>query len=146
MALVTGVGTGLLVGSGKVLHVSGPLFLIVGYAIVGSFLYPTLQAAGELAVNYSSLSGGYNNYPRKFLDESIAFAVTWNYCIQWLSVIAVELVTAAMTIQYWDQNTKYNPDIWVSIFFVVILLINFVGSKGYGEGEFVFGSIKFKCK
>mmetsp|Transcript_2822 Transcript_2822/g.2746 ORF Transcript_2822/g.2746 Transcript_2822/m.2746 type:complete len:573 (+) Transcript_2822:135-1853(+) len=142
MALVTGVGTGLLVGSGKVLHVSGPLFLIVGYAIVGSFLYPTLQAAGELAVNYSDLSGGYNNYPRKFIDESVAFAVTWNYCIQWLSVIAVELVTAAMTIQFWDQDTKYNPDIWVTIFFVVILLINFVGSKGYGEGEFIFGSIK----
>lgn len=146
MALVTGVGTGLLVGSGKVLHVSGPLFLIVGYAIVGSFLYPTLQAAGELAVNYSDLSGGYNNYPRKFLDESIAFAVTWNYCIQWLSVIAVELVTAAMTIQFWDHNAenkpKYNPDIWVAIFFVVILFINFVGSKGYGEGEFIFGSIK----
>lgn len=146
MALVTGVGTGLLVGSGKVLHVSGPLFLIVGYGFVGSFLYPTLQAAGELAVNYSNLSGGYNNYPRKFLDESIAFAVSWNYCIQWLSVIAVELVTASITIQFWDHtadNTpKYNPDIWVAILFVLILVINFIGSKGYGEGEFIFGCIK----
>lgn len=140
MALVTGVGTGLLVGSGKVLRVSGPLFLIVGYAIVGSFLYPTLQAAGELAVNYSDLSGGYNNYPRKFIDSSIAFAITWNYCIQWLSVIAVELVTAAMTIEYW--NTSVNPDIWVLIFYVVIVFINFFGSKGYGEGEFIFGCTK----
>lgn len=142
MALVTGVGTGLLVGSGKVLHVSGPLFLIIGYAIVGSFLYPTLQAAGELAVNYSDLSGGYNNYPRKFIDESVAFAVTWNYCIQWLSVIAVELVTAAMTIKYWDTNQLINPDVWVAIFFAVILVINFIGAKGYGEGEFIIGCIK----
>lgn len=140
MALVTGVGTGLLVGSGVVLSHAGPLFLLIGYAIVGSFLYPTLQAAGELAVNYSDLSGGYNNYPRKFIDESIAFAVTWNYCIQWLSVIAVELVTASMTIQYW--NTKINSDAWVAIFYTVILVINFIGARGFGEGEFIFGSIK----
>lgn len=140
MALVTGVGTGLLVGSGKSLHNAGPLFLIVGYAIVGSFLYPTLQAAGELAVNYSDLSGGYNNYPRKFIDESIAFAVTWNYCIQWLSVIAVELVTASITIQYW--NTSINADAWVTIFYVLILVINFIGAKGFGEGEFIFGCTK----
>lgn len=146
MALVTGIGTGLLVGSGKILHVSGPLSLIIGYACVGSFLYPTLQAAGELAVNYSDLSGGYNNYPRKFIDESIAFAVTWSYCIEWLSVISVELVTAALTIQFWDNNSDnkptYNPDIWVVIFFVTILIVNFVGAKGYGEGEFIFGCIK----
>lgn len=140
MALVTGVGTGLLVGSGKSLHNAGPLFLIVGYAIVGSFLYPTLQAAGEMAVNYSELSGGYNNYPRKFIDESIAFAVTWNYCIQWLSVIALELVTASITIKYW--NSSINSDVWVAIFFVLIVFINFVGAKGYGEGEFVFGCLK----
>ncbi|CAI5760790.1 unnamed protein product [Candida verbasci] len=140
MALVTGIGTGLLVGSGSVLHKSGPLFLIIGYAIVGSFLFPTLQAAGEMAVNYADLSGGYNNYPRRFIDESLAFAITWNYCIQWLSVISIELVTAAMTIEYWI--TTVNADVWVTIFFVVVLLINWVGAKGYGEGEFILGSCK----
>lgn len=140
MALVTGVGTGLLVGSGNCLRQAGPLFLIVGYAIVGTFLYPTLQSAGEMAVNYSDLSGGYNNYPRRFVDESFAFAVTWNYCIQWLSVVAIELVTASITIQFW--NTSVNPDAWVTIFYVVILVINFIGAKGYGEGEFIFGCTK----
>ncbi|KAG7662468.1 uncharacterized protein J8A68_003999 [[Candida] subhashii] len=140
MALVTGIGTGLLVGSGQVLHNAGPLFVLIGYGIVGSFLYPTLQAAGEMAVNYSDLSGGYNNYPRRFIDESLAFAITWNYCIQWLSVIAIELVTAAITVSYW--NDKINADVWVTIFYVVILVINFFGAKGYGEGEFVLGSCK----
>lgn len=40
MALVTGIGTGLLVGTGLVLHKSGPLFLVIGFAIVGSFCIP----------------------------------------------------------------------------------------------------------
>ncbi|KAI3407096.1 AGP1 [Candida oxycetoniae] len=140
MSLVTGIGTGLLVGTGSVLHKSGPLFLIIGFAIVGSFVYPTLQAAGEMAVNYSELSGGYNNYPRRFVDESLAFAITWNYCIQWLSVISIELVTAAMTISYW--NTSINADVWVTIFYVFILVVNFIGSSGYGELEFFIGSCK----
>lgn len=140
MALVTGVGTGLLVGSGSKLRNAGPLFLLVGYAIVGSFLYPTLQSAGEMAVNYSELSGGYNNYPRKFIDESVAFAISWNYCIQWLSVISIELVTAAMTVAFW--NDTINADVWVAILFVVVLVINFIGAKGYGEGEFIFGCTK----
>ncbi|KAI5962765.1 AGP1 [Candida theae] len=140
MALVTGIGTGLLVGSGQVLHKSGPLFLVLGFAIVGSYLYPTLQAAGELAVNYSDLSGGYNNYPRRFIDESVAFAVTWNYCIQWLSVISIELVTAAITISYW--NTTVNADVWVTIFYVFIVVVNFIGASGYGEAEFIIGSCK----
>lgn len=140
MALVTGVGTGLLVGAGSSLRNAGPLGLVIGYAMVGSMVYPTLQSAGEMAVNYSDLSGGYNNYPRKFVDEALAFATSWNYCIQWLSVIAIELVTAAMTIQYW--NTSVNPDVWVTIFFVFIVIVNFYGSKGYGEGEFILGSCK----
>ncbi|CAK9440249.1 uncharacterized protein LODBEIA_P43490 [Lodderomyces beijingensis] len=140
MALCTGIGTGLLVGTGKVLHNSGPLFLIVGFAIVGSFVYPTLQAAGEMAVNFSELSGGYNNYPRRFVDDSLAFAVTWNYCIQWLSVISIELVTAAMIISYW--NTSVNSDVWVTIFYIVIVVVNFIGSSSYGEAEFIIGSCK----
>ena len=78
-------------------------------------MYPTLQAAGELAVNYSELSGGYNNYPLKFIDESVAFAVTWIYCIEWLSTFALELVTASITIRYWDGDQKINPDVWVTI-------------------------------
>jgi len=142
ISLVTGMGTGLFVGTGNILSTAGPLFLIIGYIIVGSFLYPTLQAAGELAVNYSELSGGYNNYPLKFIDESVAFAVTWIYCIEWLSTFALELVTASITIKFWDEDQKINPDVWVTIIFVIVVLLHFIGSKAYGEGEFVIGCLK----
>ena len=113
-----------MVGTGQVLRKSGPLFLVVGYAIAGSFVYPTLQAAGEMAVNYSELSGGYNSYTRMFVEDSINFAISWNYCIQWLSVISIELVTAAITIEYWISETRVNPDAWVAIFYVVIVVIH----------------------
>lgn len=140
MSMCTGIGTGLLVGTGKVLAHGGPLLVILGYAVSGTFVYCTLQDAGELAVAYSTLSGGYNIYPKKFISDNFAFATAWLYCIQWLCVIALELVTGAMTIQYWDEKT--NPDAYVAVLFVVLLFINFLGARIYGEFEGLVGITK----
>lgn len=95
-----------------------------------------------MAVNYSELSGGYNSYTRMFVEDSVNFAISWNYCIQWLSVISIELVTAAITIEYWISRERVDPDAWVAIFFVVIVVVNFIGSKAYGEFEFIIGLCK----
>lgn len=141
MALSTGLGTGLLVAAGAKLATAGPLFLLVGYAVVGYFmLIPCINAVGELSVAYNNLPGGFQSYYRKFMDESIAFAVGWNYCFQWATVISLELVTAGMTIRFW--TTSINPDIFVLIFLIVVVLINLAGAKGYGEAEFYMNSVK----
>lgn len=139
IALSTGVGTGLWVGSGKSLAGAGPASLLIGYALVSSMIYFVIDAAGELAVEYGDLPGSFNAYPRKFVDESLGFAIAWNYALQWLTVFSLELVTASMTIKYW---TSVNSDIFVAPFYVLILAINFVGAKGYGEAEFFFNSTK----
>ena len=39
------------------------------------------------------------------------------------------------------QDIKLNAA-WVSIFLVLIVVINFFGVKGYGEAEFVFSVVK----
>lgn len=141
MALSTGVGTGLLVASGSKLKTAGPLFLLIGYLITGYFmLVPCINAAGELTVAYNNLSGGFQSYFRKFIDESAAFAIGWNYCIQWFTLIALELVTASITIKTW--TTSVDPDVFVAIFLVVVVTINAIGAKGYGEAEFVMNSLK----
>lgn len=45
-----------------------------------------------------------------------------------------------MTVQYW--NTLVSPAVWVAVFWVVIVTINFFGVKGYGEVEYVLSMIK----
>lgn len=139
IALSTGVGTGLLVGSGKSLSKAGPGGLLVGFAIISVMVFFVIDAAGELAVAYGNLNGGFNAYPRKFIDDSVGFAVGWNYAIQWLTVFSLELVTASMTLKYW---TPINSDIFVAPFYVLILSINIFGAKGYGEAEFFFNATK----
>lgn len=140
ISLGTGIGTGMLVGNGKALHNGGPAGLAIGYAIMGSCIYCMIQAAGEMAVSYSSLSGNFNAYPSMLIDPALGFSVAWVYCLQWLCVLPLELVTATITIKYW--TTAVNPDVFVVIFYVLTVLVNLFGARGYAEAEFFFNTCK----
>lgn len=140
MAIGSGVGTGLLVGNASTLNTGGPAGLLIGYALMGTAVYCVIQAAGEMGVAYANLIGGFNAYPKILIAPSFAFAVGWIYTLQWLCMTPLELVTASLTIKYW--TTKVDPDVFVVIFYVLILLINFLGSKGYAEADFFFNCCK----
>lgn len=140
ISLGTGIGTGLLVGNAKALHNAGPAGLVTGFGIMGTCLYCIIQACGELAVCYSSLPCNFNIYPTFLVEPAFGFSVAWVYCIQWLCVCPLELVTASMTIKYW--TTKVDSDIFVLIFYVLIIVINIFGARGYAEAEFFFNSCK----
>ncbi|CCH45956.1 General amino acid permease [Wickerhamomyces ciferrii] len=140
IAMAGGLGTGLLVGNGRALSLGGPGGLLIAYGIIGVMLFATMSAAGELAVSYSSLTGGFNAYAAKLVDPSLGFAIAWNYALNWLTVLPLEMVTASMTIRFW--NKTINPDIFVAILLVFVILINFFGAKGYAEAEFWFNLAK----
>ena len=44
--------------------------------------------------------------------------------IMWLIVLPLELVAAAMSIQYWDSTI--NPVAWVAIFYIFIFGYKFI--------------------
>jgi len=140
IAIAGGLGTGLLVGNGKALSHGGPAALVISYIVVGIMLFFTMLAGGELAVAYQTMTGGYNAYCAKLVDPSLGFATSWNYAITWFCVLPLELVTASMTIKFW--NSEINSDIFVAVFFSLIVFINFFGAKGYAEAEFWFNLAK----
>lgn len=140
MSLGTGIGTGLLVANAKGLHFGGPASLVIGYGLVSFITYIMIQAAGEMAVTYPTLPGNFNAYSTIFISSSFGFATVWLFCLQWLTVLPLELITAAMTIKYW--NDRINADVFVVIFYVFLLFIHFFGVKAYGETEFIFNSCK----
>lgn len=140
IALSLGLGTGLLVGAAAKLRLGGPLAVLIGYGIVGIMCICTMNSVGELTVAYCDLEGGFNDWYRKFLDDSVAFAFAWNYYMLWTVAISLELVTAAMTIKYW--NTAIDSDVWVAVFLAFIIVVNFFGVKGYADAEFFMNSIK----
>lgn len=133
------IGTGLFIGSGGVLSDGGPASLIIGFILIGTMLFNVVMGLGELAVLYP-IAGSFSVYSGRFIDPAWGFAMGWNYALQWLVVLPLELTAAAMTVGYWDKTI--DKGVWISIFFIVVVFINFFGVKGYGEAEFVFSMVK----
>lgn len=139
IAIGGAIGTGLFIGSGNILRDAGPASVLIGFSVVGTLIFATIQALGELAIVFP-VAGAFVTYNTRFIDPSWGFAMAWNYALQWLVTMPLELLAAAITVQYWDDQT--NPAAFCAIFYVLIVAINLFGVKGYGEAEFVFSILK----
>lgn len=139
IAIGGAIGAGLFVGSGKALHSGGPAALVIGYIVIGVMLLFTQQAMAELAVLYP-VNGAFYTYIVRIVDPAWGFAIGWNYAVAWLTILPFELIAASITIKFWRDDL--NMSIWVSVFLVVLTIINFFGVRGYGEVEFVLSMVK----
>lgn len=139
IAIGGSIGTGLLVSSGTALATSGPASLLIGFALVGFLLYCTIQALGELSTQFP-VSGSFSTHSTRFLDPSWGFAMGWNYALQWLCVLPLEIVAATLTLNYW--NPGLNNSGFVALFLLIIVGANLFGVKGYAEVEFLSSIIK----
>lgn len=140
ISLGTGIGTGLLVGTGKVLSQSGPLGLMIGYIVSSIMVYLIIQSAGELGVVYCRVVGNFTRYPSLLVDPAFGFAISIIYTFQWMTVLPLQLVTSAMVIEWWE--VPINLDCFVLIVFLCVIIINLGGAKGYVEAEFIFNICK----
>ncbi|KAK4150245.1 general amino-acid permease [Chaetomidium leptoderma] len=139
IAISGSIGTGLFVASGKALSEGGPASVLLAYLIVGVMLWCTVQALGEMAVVFP-VAGSFSVYSTRFLDPSWGFAMGWNYALQWIVVLPLEIIAGALTIEYWDSSL--DKAIFVTVFLIVIVVINLCGIRGYGEAEFLFAIVK----
>ncbi|VEU21050.1 DEKNAAC101947 [Brettanomyces naardenensis] len=139
IAIGGAIGTGLFVGSGSALSSGGPAALLIAWLLTGTMIYCTVQALGELAVTFP-ISGSFVQYNTRFISPAWGFCMAWNYALQWLVVLPLELVACSLTIKFW--NTSVSSAAWVAIFYVAISVINMFGIRGYGEAEFIFSFCK----
>lgn len=135
------IGTGLFIGSGGALRRGGPAALVIDWTIMGIMLLNTCQAMGEMAIMYP-VSGGFYVLVSRFIDPSWGFAMGWNYVFQWATVLPLELVAAAITMNFWDRDQTVPIAVYITIFFLLILLINVFGTLGFAEEEFWSSCLK----
>lgn len=103
-----------------------------------------VYALGELAIMYP-VSGGFYTYSTRFIDPSWGFAMGWNYVFQWAIVLPLELNVAGLTVQYWDGAKGTSVAVWMTMFWVFIILINVMGTLGYAEEEFWSSCLKLSA-
>ncbi|KAG9098653.1 hypothetical protein FS749_003321 [Ceratobasidium sp. UAMH 11750] len=139
IALGGTIGTGLFVGSGGALAKGGPVGTLLGYFIMGVVVYCMMIALGEMATLFP-VAGGFTHYATRFIDPAVGFALGYNYWYSYAITLPTELTAAAIVIAYWPNNV--NVAVWITILYVAILIINFMGVRWYGEFEFWFSAIK----
>lgn len=139
IALGGSIGTGIFLAMGDTLHQAGPGGALVAYGLIGVMVYFLITSLGEMAT-YMPISGSFSSYATKFIDPALGFALGWNYWYNWAITIAAEMVAGSLVMKYWFPNI---PGFYWSILFLGIIVgLNFLSSKAYGESEYWFASIK----
>ncbi|SCU82399.1 LAME_0C00914g1_1 [Lachancea meyersii CBS 8951] len=140
IAIGGSLGTGLLIGTGSSLAKAGPVSILISYSFVGLLVYTVMSCLGEMAA-FIPLDG-FTSYASRYCDPALGFAVGYSYLFKYFIVTPNQLTAGAMVMQYWVSRDKVNPGVWITIFLVLIIIINTVGVRFFGEFEFWLSSVK----
>jgi yeast amino acid transporter len=135
------IGTGLFVGSGRILSLVGPAPLFMGYLSMTLLVWNVMNNLGEMAT-YLPLKGISIPYlVERFVEPSLAFASGWNYWYAYAMLVGAEASAGAILLDYW--KTPVPCGVWITIILLVTLGLNIFAVEIFGEAEFWFASIKF---
>ncbi|MFC7330155.1 amino acid permease [Marinactinospora rubrisoli] len=140
IALGGAIGTGLFLGAGGRLATAGPALVLV-YAVTGFFVFLILRALGELVLHRPS-SGAFVSYAREFYGERTAFVAGWMYWMLWALTSVVDVTAAATYIHYWGFFTSVPQWVLALGALAVVLLVNLLSVRVFGELEFWFAMVK----
>ncbi|KAF9972243.1 hypothetical protein BGZ73_004666 [Actinomortierella ambigua] len=135
------IGTGLFLASGKSIANAGPLGAMIAYACIGSMVFFMMTSLGEMATLIPT-AGSFNTYAARFIDPALGFALGVNYFLNWAVTVAVEIVAAAIIIQYWVPETIVPGWVWSLVILAIMVFLNFLSVQAYGESEYWFSIIK----
>ncbi len=131
------IGTGLFLGSGKAIALAGPS-IIFAYLIVGIALFFVMRALGELLLS----KGGYSSFTEfatEYLGDWAGYVTGWTYWFCWIMTAMADIIAVGMYTQYWFDVPQWVPAI---VCLVVLLALNLLTVKLFGELEFWFALIK----
>lgn len=138
IAIGGAIGTGLFLGSGKLISVSGPSIIFV-YMVIGFFVFFIMRALGELLLsnlNYHT----FGDIAKDMLGPWAGFFVSWNYWFSWVIACVADIIAITAYVQW------FNPEIpsWLPALITagVLLILNLQPVKYFGETEFWFAILK----
>ena len=132
------IGTGLFMGAGKVISLSGTSILLT-YAIIGFFIFFVMRAMGEILLSNTSYRS-FSDFCADYIGPWAGFFVSWSYWLLWVVCAIADCIVVGGYLQFW------YPDIqtWIPALGVlaVLLGLNLFAVRVFGEMEFWFALIK----
>ena len=132
IAIGGAIGTGLFLGSASRLHSTGPA-LVLSYAVVGVIAFFLMRALGELVLHRPT-SGAFVSYMREFYGERAAYVTGWMYWLNWALTGIAELSAVGVYVKHWFPNMPSWLTVLIAL--VVVLAVNLLSAKAFGEFEF----------
>ncbi|MBP2656727.1 MAG: amino acid permease-associated region [Firmicutes bacterium] len=132
------IGVALFMGSASASKMAGPA-LALSYAIGGVVMYFVLRALGEVAVEHP-VAASFSGYARTFCGPLASFITGWTYWYQWVVLAMCEISAVGMYMKFWASDLEQ----WIPalICLGVVLTVNLIAVKYFGEFEFWFALIK----
>ncbi|MET9777995.1 amino acid permease [Streptomyces sp. NPDC006367] len=140
IAIGGAIGTGLFLGAGGRLRDAGPA-LAIAYLVCGVFAFFVVRALGELVL-YRPSSGSFVSYAREFLGEKGAYVAGWMYFLNWSTTGIADITAIALYTHYWSMFTSIPQWVLALAALAVVLAVNLISVKIFGEMEFWFAIIK----
>ncbi|KAK8065782.1 hypothetical protein PG997_012529 [Apiospora hydei] len=139
IAIAGMIGTGLFLSSGTVIATAGPAGALLAYIVMGIGTAGVSYTTGEITA-FMPCTGGFIRHATKFVEPALGAATGWNFWYTMAISVPAEISAAATIVQYW--NWWVSPAVWITVFLVFIMALNFCGVRLYGESEFIFASLK----
>ena len=138
IAIGGAIGTGLFMGSGKTLSVSGTS-VILTYMIIGFFFFFVMRAMGELLLSNLKYKS-FADFCSAYLGPWAGFFLGWSYWLSWVVAAIADMIVIGGYMQYWDPTLPA----WIPAFTTIIILtaLNLLTVKLFGEMEFWFALLK----
>ncbi|SDB87371.1 amino acid permease [Acinetobacter boissieri] len=138
IAIGGAIGTGLFMGTGKTLSLSGTS-IVLTYLIIGFFFYFVMRAMGELLLsntNYKSFA----DFATAYLGPWAGFFLGWSYWMSWVVTAIADIIVIGGYFQFWFPDLSA----WIPAFITVttLTILNLLTVKLFGETEFWFALIK----
>ena len=132
------IGTGLLLGSGAAIQIAGPA-VVVSYIIAAAISFTVAMALGEMSAAHPA-AGSFGVYAEEYLNSWAGFVARYGYWFSVVSAIGSELVAAGTYMKIWFPHIPVI--LWMVIFGLFLLAVNFFSVGHYGTFEYWFALIK----
>lgn len=138
IAIGGAIGTGLFLGSGHSIALTGPAILFA-YIITGIICFLMMRALGELLLSNTEYHT-FIEFVQDYMGEKTAFVTGWTYWFCWISVAMADITAVGIYVKYWFPSIEaWIPSL---ITLIILLLRNLLTVKLFGELEFWFACIK----
>ncbi|MFK1434799.1 amino acid permease [Pseudomonas aeruginosa] len=138
MSIGGAIGTGLFMGAGKTIGVSGTS-IILTYMVIGFFLFFTMRAMGEILLSNLQFKS-FSDFCSHYIGPWAGYFISWSYWLTWVVVAIADCTVIGGYLRFWYPDLpSWMPALGV---LATLLTLNLVAVRIFGELEFWFALIK----